>query len=77
MLARSKVSMAHCYPVSMDRSSDSINWSFNLDIIATFAYPDDETRFLGGTLAMLAVRGIRVHFLIATRGESGEIGEPQ
>ncbi|OGO19267.1 MAG: hypothetical protein A2Z14_12925, partial [Chloroflexi bacterium RBG_16_48_8] len=47
-----------------------------MDILAAFAHPDDETRFLGGTLAMLAVKGIRVHILIATRGEGGEVGEP-
>lgn len=47
-----------------------------MDILATFAHPDDETRFLGGTLAMLAAKGARVHILIATRGEGGEVGEP-
>ena len=47
-----------------------------MDIIAAFAHPDDETRFLGGTLAMFAAKGIRVHLLIATRGEGGETGEP-
>jgi LmbE family N-acetylglucosaminyl deacetylase len=47
-----------------------------MDILAAFAHPDDETRFLGGTLAMLAAKGIRVHLLIATRGEGGEVGEP-
>jgi LmbE family N-acetylglucosaminyl deacetylase len=47
-----------------------------MDILAAFAHPDDETRFLGGTLAMLAARGINVHILIATRGEGGEVGEP-
>ena len=47
-----------------------------MDILAAFAHPDDETRFLGGTLAMLAAKGINVHILIATRGEGGEVGEP-
>jgi len=47
-----------------------------MDILAAFAHPDDETRFLGGTLAMLASKGARVHILIATRGEGGEVGEP-
>jgi len=47
-----------------------------MDILAAFAHPDDETRFLGGTLAMLAAKGARVHILIATRGEGGEVGEP-
>jgi LmbE family N-acetylglucosaminyl deacetylase len=53
-----------------------MNWSFSMDIIAAFAHPDDETRFLGGTLAMLTTKGARVHILIATRGEGGEVGEP-
>lgn len=30
----------------------------------------------GGTLALLARQGARVHILIATRGEGGEMGEP-
>lgn len=47
-----------------------------MDILAAFAHPDDETRFLGGTLAMLAAKGVRVHLLIATHGEGGEVGEP-
>lgn len=47
-----------------------------MDILAAFAHPDDETRFLGGTLGMLAAKGARVHLLISTRGEGGEIGEP-
>jgi LmbE family N-acetylglucosaminyl deacetylase len=47
-----------------------------MDVLATFAHPDDETRFLGGTLAMLAAKGVRVHILIATHGEGGEVGEP-
>jgi LmbE family N-acetylglucosaminyl deacetylase len=47
-----------------------------MDLLAAFAHPDDETRFLGGTLGMLAAKGVRVHILIATRGEGGEVGEP-
>lgn len=30
----------------------------------------------GGTLALLASAGAQVHFLVATRGEGGEVGEP-
>lgn len=48
----------------------------NLDIVAFFAHPDDETMLCGGTLALLANLGARVHILIATRGEGGEMGEP-
>jgi LmbE family N-acetylglucosaminyl deacetylase len=40
------------------------------------AHPDDETRLAGGTLILLAERGVRVHILCATRGEGGELGEP-
>ena len=45
-------------------------------ILAFFAHPDDETVFLGGTFAYLADQGIEVHFLCATRGEGGELGNP-
>lgn len=48
----------------------------SLDLVAFFAHPDDETMLCGGTLALLASRGVRVHLLIATRGEGGEMGEP-
>jgi N-acetylglucosamine malate deacetylase 2 len=48
----------------------------SLDVIAFFAHPDDETMLAGGTLALLASHGARVHVLIATRGEGGELGEP-
>lgn len=47
-----------------------------MNILAAFAHPDDETIFIGGTLAMLATKGARVHIVIATRGEGGEVGEP-
>lgn len=47
-----------------------------LEILAFFAHPDDETMLCGGTLALLANHGARVHVLIATRGEGGELGEP-
>ncbi len=50
--------------------------SVNLDVLAFFAHPDDETMLCGGTLALLARQGARVHILIATRGEGGEMGEP-
>ena len=47
-----------------------------LDVIAFFAHPDDETMLCGGTLALLDSLGARVHLLVATRGEGGEMGEP-
>ena len=45
-------------------------------VLTCFAHPDDETMFLGGTLAFLAQRGAEIHYLCATRGEGGEMGEP-
>ena len=47
-----------------------------LEVVAFFAHPDDETMLCGGTLALLAAQGARVHVVIATRGEGGEMGEP-
>jgi len=47
-----------------------------LRILAFFAHQDDETMFLGGTLAFLADRGVEIHYLCATRGEGGEMGDP-
>ncbi len=45
-------------------------------LLAVFAHPDDETFRCGGTLALLARRGVRVHVLTATRGEAGSCGDP-
>ncbi len=45
-------------------------------ILTFFAHPDDETMLAGGTLALLAMHGASVHYLCATRGEGGEMGEP-
>lgn len=47
-----------------------------MNILAFFAHPDDETILIGGTLALLARSGAEVHYLCATRGEGGEVGEP-
>jgi N-acetylglucosamine malate deacetylase 2 len=47
-----------------------------VNILAFFAHPDDETVFVGGALALLAGKGVQVHYLCATRGEGGETGEP-
>ena len=46
-----------------------------MNILAFFAHPDDETMLCGGTLALLAQNGASVHYLCATRGEGGELGE--
>lgn len=47
-----------------------------MNILAIFAHPDDETMLSGGVLALLANHGHAVHYLSATRGEGGEMGEP-
>lgn len=47
-----------------------------MNVLAFFAHPDDETMLAGGTLALLASNGASVHYLCATRGEGGELGEP-
>lgn len=39
-------------------------------------HPDDETICMGGTIALLAARGVQVTLCSATRGEGGETGEP-
>jgi len=45
-------------------------------LLAIFAHPDDETFRCGGTLALLAQRGVRVQVLTATRGQAGSRGDP-
>jgi LmbE family N-acetylglucosaminyl deacetylase len=45
-------------------------------LLAVFAHPDDETFRPGGTLALLARRGVRVHLVTATHGEAGSPGDP-
>jgi N-acetylglucosamine malate deacetylase 2 len=45
-------------------------------ILTIIAHPDDETMLSGGTLALLARAGAEVHYVCATRGEGGEVGEP-
>lgn len=47
-----------------------------MNVLAFFAHPDDETMLAGGTLALLFRSGAQVHYLCATRGEGGEVGEP-
>jgi LmbE family N-acetylglucosaminyl deacetylase len=47
-----------------------------MNVLAFFAHPDDETMLAGGTLALLAREGAQVHYVCATRGEGGELGEP-
>lgn len=47
-----------------------------MNLLTFFAHPDDETMLIGGTLAILSQAGFSVHYLCATRGEGGEMGEP-
>ena len=47
-----------------------------MNVLAFFAHPDDETMLAGGILALLSRGGAQVHYLCATRGEGGEVGEP-
>jgi len=47
-----------------------------MNVLTFFAHPDDETILAGGALALLAREGHQVHYLSATRGEGGEVGEP-
>ncbi len=50
--------------------------SGNLTLMAVFAHPDDEAFGTGGTLARYAAEGCDVYVVTATRGEAGEIAEP-
>lgn len=45
-------------------------------LLVLVAHPDDETILMGGTLALLARRGVAVHVACLTRGEGGEVGDP-
>ncbi len=47
-----------------------------MNVLAVFAHPDDETMLAGGLLAYLAKTGFRLSYLICTRGEGGETGQP-
>ncbi len=45
-------------------------------LLCIFAHPDDEAFRCGGTLALLAQRGVDVHILTFTRGQAGSCGQP-
>lgn len=47
-----------------------------MNVLVFFAHPDDETMLAGGTLALFAQHGAQVHYLCATRGDGGEVGDP-
>lgn len=48
----------------------------NHTLMAVFAHPDDEAFGTGGTLSRYAAEGCDVYVVTATRGEAGEIAEP-
>lgn len=48
-----------------------------LDCLAIGAHPDDAELFCGGTLAVMAARGLRVGILDLTRGEMATRGTPE
>jgi len=45
-------------------------------LMAVLAHPDDEALGLGGTLSRYAAEGCDVYVVTATRGEAGQIAEP-
>jgi LmbE family N-acetylglucosaminyl deacetylase len=47
-----------------------------LTLMAVFAHPDDEAFGTGGTLTKCAAEGCDVYLVTATRGEAGQIAEP-
>jgi LmbE family N-acetylglucosaminyl deacetylase len=69
------VPMASSYTV-LTEGVVKLNIMTDLRVLSYFAHPDDETMFLGGTFAYLASRGAKVHFICATRGEGGDVGDP-
>jgi LmbE family N-acetylglucosaminyl deacetylase len=46
-------------------------------LVAVFAHPDDEAFGTGGTLTRYAHEGVDVHLVMATRGEAGQIANPE
>jgi LmbE family N-acetylglucosaminyl deacetylase len=45
--------------------------------MAVFAHPDDEAFGTGGTMSKYAAEGADVYLVTATRGEAGQIAEPE
>lgn len=48
----------------------------NLKLVAIFAHPDDEAFGTGGTLTKYGHEGVDVHLIMATRGEAGQLANP-
>ncbi len=55
-----------------DKNKNEFEYS-GKTLLTVLAHPDDETFGMGGTLALYAQRGVKVHVICATRGEVGEI----
>jgi LmbE family N-acetylglucosaminyl deacetylase len=55
----------------MTRKIEPQNWKDKV-LLAVLAHPDDESFGMGGTLALYARRGVKVHLICATRGEAGD-----
>lgn len=51
--------------------------AFSRALLGAFAHPDDEIMGSGGTLAHYAAEGVSVELVCATRGEVGEIADPE
>lgn len=48
-----------------------------LNLLAVFAHPDDESMGMGGTLAKYAAEGVETYLVCATRGERGWFGDEE
>jgi len=46
----------------------------NLKLLAVFAYPDDESMGMGGTLAKYSADGVEMYYVCTSRGERGWFG---
>ncbi len=46
-------------------------------LLVVFAHPDDEAFGVGGTLAKYAASGVDITLVCATRGEAGEVADPE
>lgn len=45
-------------------------------LLGLFAHPDDEVLGMGGVIAQYTAEGVYVEWVVATRGEAGEISDP-
>jgi LmbE family N-acetylglucosaminyl deacetylase len=64
------------FPTTRNGDSGSGMSAARLTLMAFFAHPDDEAFGTGGTLTKYAAEGCDVHVVTATRGEAGQIVQP-